>query len=53
MGMLGREGGHCVGVDHYLVLVLTEMNAWVGGSRVVIKGRHHKLLREVERGDLP
>jgi len=42
-----------VGVDRHFVLVLVEMKEWVGGSRVVIKGRHHKLLWEAKRSDLP
>jgi len=33
-----------VSVNCHLVLVLGKMKEWVGGSRVVIKGRHHKLL---------
>ena len=52
MRMLSREGGRC-GRKLSSFLVLAEMKEWVGGSRVVIKGRHHKLLREVERGDFP
>ena len=40
-----------MGIDCHLILALAEMKEWVGGSRVVIKGRHHKFLRQAERGD--
>ena len=33
-----------VGVNCHLVLILAKMKEWVGGSQVVIKGLHHKLL---------
>ena len=41
-----------VGVDCHLVLVLAEMKEWVRSFQIVIKGWHHKLLWEAERGDL-
>jgi len=50
--MHDREGGHHRR-DRHLFLVLTGMKEWVKSSRVVIKGRHRKLLREAEHGDLP
>jgi len=49
--MLDR-GEIVVSVDRHLTLVLAEIKEWVGGSRIVIKGWHHKLLWEAERGDL-
>jgi len=39
-----------VGVHCYLVLVLAQMKEWVRGSRIMIKGWHHKLLWEAEHG---
>jgi len=41
-----------IGLDCNLVLVLAEMKEWIGGSRIMIKGWHHKLLLEAEHGDL-
>ena len=40
-------------VDRHFILVLAEMKEGVKGSRVLVEGRHFKLLREAERGDFP
>jgi len=40
-------------VDCHFVLELEKMQEKVGGSRVVVKGWHHKLPWETECDDLP